>query len=66
MTAQSHPQIQTVLDESGQPVSVLVPIELWREIKSQRETESAKQLRATALKDEPFIGMWRDREDFER
>ena len=38
MTAQAHPQIQTVLDESGQPVSVLVPIELWREITSERET----------------------------
>ena len=38
MTAQSHPQIQTVVDESGQPVSVLVPIELWREITSERET----------------------------
>ena len=64
MTAQAHPQIQTVLDESGQPVSVLVPIELWREITSQRETAPTKQPRPTNLKDEPFIGMWRDREDF--
>ena len=38
MSAPAHPQIQTVLDESGQPVSVLVPIELWREITSERET----------------------------
>ena len=38
MSAPAHPQIQTVLDESGQPVSVLVPIELWREIASERET----------------------------
>ena len=38
MTAPAHSQIQTVTDESGQPVSVLVPIELWREITSERET----------------------------
>ena len=25
-------------DENGQPVGVLVPIELWREIESERET----------------------------
>ena len=31
-------QIQFVSDESGQPVSVIVPIELWREIESERET----------------------------
>ena len=38
MTAKSHPQIQYASDEEGQPVSVLVPIELWREITSERET----------------------------
>lgn len=38
MTAQSHPQIQTISDEDGQPVSVLIPVELWREIASERET----------------------------
>lgn len=31
-------QIQYVSDETGQPVSVIVPIELWREIESERET----------------------------
>ena len=31
-------QIQFVSDETGQPVSVIVPIELWREIESERET----------------------------
>ena len=36
MAAQA--QIQYVSDEKGQPVSVLVPIELWREIASERET----------------------------
>jgi len=30
--------IQFVSDENGQPVSVIVPIELWREIESERET----------------------------
>ncbi len=36
MTA--HAPIQTVLDEEGQPISVIVPIELWREIASEQET----------------------------
>jgi antitoxin YefM len=36
MTAQA--QIQYVSDEEGQPVGVIVPIELWREIESERET----------------------------
>lgn len=31
-------EIQYVSDESGTPVSVIVPIELWREIESERET----------------------------
>ena len=48
MTAQAHPQIQYVSDESGQPVSVLVPIELWREIASERET--AYLLKSDAMK----------------
>jgi len=30
--------IQYVSDEQGNPVSVIVPIELWREIESERET----------------------------
>ena len=48
MTAKSHPQIQYVSDELGQPVSVLVPIELWREIASERET--AYLLKSDAMK----------------
>lgn len=36
MTAQA--QVQYVSDEEGQAVSVIVPIELWREIASERET----------------------------
>jgi PHD/YefM family antitoxin component YafN of YafNO toxin-antitoxin module len=31
-------QIQYVSDAEGNTVSVLVPIELWREIESERET----------------------------
>jgi len=34
----SRMEIQYVSDESGNPVSVIVPIELWREIESERET----------------------------
>lgn len=32
------PEIQFVSDESGNPVGVIVPIDLWREIESERET----------------------------
>ena len=31
-------EIQYVSDEGGNPVSVIVPIELWREIESEKET----------------------------
>lgn len=31
-------EIQYISDESGNPISVIVPIELWREIESERET----------------------------
>jgi len=41
--------IQYVSDESGQPVSVIVPIELWREIESERET--AYLLRSAKMKE---------------
>jgi PHD/YefM family antitoxin component YafN of YafNO toxin-antitoxin module len=34
----SQSEIKYVSDESGNPVSVIVPIELWREIESERET----------------------------
>jgi PHD/YefM family antitoxin component YafN of YafNO toxin-antitoxin module len=30
--------IQYVTDQNGKPVGVIVPIELWREIESERET----------------------------
>ena len=31
-------EIQYVSDESGNPPAVIVPIELWREIESEKET----------------------------
>jgi antitoxin YefM len=31
-------EIQYVSNESGEPTAVIVPISLWREIESQRET----------------------------
>jgi hypothetical protein len=34
----TQPQIQYVSDADDRPVSVIVPIELWREIASERET----------------------------
>ena len=33
-----EPDIQIVCNESGEPTAVIVPIELWREIASERET----------------------------
>ena len=32
------PEIQYVSGESGEPTAVIVPIELWREIESEKET----------------------------
>ena len=32
------PEIQYVSDESGNSTAVIVPIELWREIESEKET----------------------------
>lgn len=32
------PDIQYVSDESGNPTAVIIPIELWREIESEKET----------------------------
>ena len=31
-------KIQYVSDENGTPISVIVPIDLWRQIESERET----------------------------
>jgi prevent-host-death family protein len=42
-------EIQFVVSESGEPTAVIVPIELWREVESERET--AYLLRSAAMKD---------------
>jgi prevent-host-death family protein len=31
-------EIEIVSDQNGEPTAVIVPIELWREIESERET----------------------------
>jgi PHD/YefM family antitoxin component YafN of YafNO toxin-antitoxin module len=41
-------EIQFVSDENGKPTGVLVPIDLWREIASERET--AYLLKSEAMK----------------
>jgi PHD/YefM family antitoxin component YafN of YafNO toxin-antitoxin module len=40
--------IQDVLDEQGNTTAVIVPIELWRELQSERET--AYLLKSKAMK----------------
>jgi antitoxin YefM len=34
----ANTEIQIVSNESGEPTAVIVPIELWRQIESERET----------------------------
>jgi hypothetical protein len=40
--------VQYVLDKTGQPKSVIIPLKLWREIQSERET--AYLLKSPAMK----------------
>ncbi len=49
--------IQYVSDENGNPASVIVPIELWREIESERET--AYLLKSETMRRRPAEGMSR-------
>jgi antitoxin YefM len=44
----SQSGIQYISDAEGNPTGVIVPIELWREIESERET--AYLLRSNAMK----------------
>ena len=37
--AKAPAEVQYVTDAEGRPVGVIVPIELWREIESERETQ---------------------------
>lgn len=45
----ANTEIQIVSSESGEPTAVIVPIELWREIESERET--AYLLKSETMKD---------------
>ncbi len=45
----ANSEIQIVSSESGEPTAVIVPIELWREIESERET--AYLLKTATMKD---------------
>jgi antitoxin YefM len=45
----ANTEIQIVSNESGEPTAVIVPIELWREIESERET--AYLLKSATMKD---------------
>jgi PHD/YefM family antitoxin component YafN of YafNO toxin-antitoxin module len=44
----ANTEIQIVSSESGEPTAVIVPIALWREIESERET--AHLLRSQTMK----------------
>jgi antitoxin YefM len=44
----SDTDIQIVSNEAGEPTAVIIPIELWREIASERET--AYLLRSETMK----------------
>ena len=44
----SPSEVQYVSDADGKPLSVIVPIELWQEIESERET--AYLLKSDAMK----------------
>jgi antitoxin YefM len=45
----ANTEIRIVSSESGEPTAVIVPIELWREIASERET--AYLFKSEAMKD---------------
>jgi PHD/YefM family antitoxin component YafN of YafNO toxin-antitoxin module len=51
--------IQFVSDADGKPVSVIVPIELWREIESEKET--AYLLKSSTMKQRLLEAIGRSR-----
>ncbi|MDJ0535908.1 MAG: hypothetical protein QNJ70_26035 [Xenococcaceae cyanobacterium MO_207.B15] len=59
----SQAKIKYVSDEKGQTVEVIVPIDLWREIESERETayllqsETMKRRLKTAKNRQEGIGL---------
>lgn len=50
--------IQIVSNEAGEPTAVIVPIELWREIASERET--AYLLKSDAMRERLLAAMGRN------
>jgi hypothetical protein len=50
-------EIQIVSNEAGEPTAVIVPIELWRKIASERET--AHLLKSDTMKDRLLAAMQR-------
>jgi len=56
MTSQTA--VQYVSDEEGHPVSVIVPIELWRKIASEKET--AYLLKSKTMKERLLNAKKRD------
>ena len=44
-----EPEIQIVSNQEGEPTAVIVPIELWREIASERETAYLLTMRKRLL-----------------
>lgn len=54
---ESELPLQYISDSQGNPISVIVPIELWREIESERET--AYLLKSPAMKQRLLEAMQR-------
>ena len=52
----THTEIQYVSDTEGRPVSVIVPIEVWREVESQRHSTDSAALQA---KFDALVHQWR-------
>lgn len=53
----SSNDIQYITDSEGRPVSVIVPIDLWRELESEKET--AYLLKSQAMKERLLIAKQR-------
>jgi len=51
-------EIQVVSNEAGEPTAVIVPIELWREIASERET--AYLLKSDTMRDRLLASLRRN------
>jgi len=54
----TNSEIQIVSNENGEPTAVIVPIKLWREIESERET--AYLLKSEAMKARLMAAKQRD------